>query len=159
MSETLKDPRIADGMRAQMALRQKLLDGGANLAADLLNILDFQAAVVIAGRPHTDEADIALGNGRATVISNLQLAGAHNLANKLIQTWLKKALEKGEEEGQQFTLPADPSYRDFDHVIELAYDPRPATYTRLCINDFRRSMLAHGAQWVRFRIPAHTINT
>jgi 2-keto-4-pentenoate hydratase len=29
MSETLKDPRIADGMRAQMALRQKLLDDGA----------------------------------------------------------------------------------------------------------------------------------
>jgi 2-keto-4-pentenoate hydratase len=29
MSGTLKDPRIADGMRAQMALRQKLLDGGA----------------------------------------------------------------------------------------------------------------------------------
>ena len=29
MSETLKDPRIADGMRAQMELRQKLLDGGA----------------------------------------------------------------------------------------------------------------------------------
>ena len=29
MSQTLKDPRIADGMRAQMALRQKLLDGGA----------------------------------------------------------------------------------------------------------------------------------
>jgi 2-keto-4-pentenoate hydratase len=29
MSETLKDPRIAEGMRAQMALRQKLFDGGA----------------------------------------------------------------------------------------------------------------------------------
>ena len=29
MSETLKDPRIAEGMRAQMALRQTLLDGGA----------------------------------------------------------------------------------------------------------------------------------
>ena len=29
MSETLNDPRIANGMRAQMALRQKLLDGGA----------------------------------------------------------------------------------------------------------------------------------
>ena len=29
MSETLSDPRIANGMRAQMALRQKLLDGGA----------------------------------------------------------------------------------------------------------------------------------
>src|SRR6185369_8612900 len=27
--ETLRDPRIAEGMRAQMALRQKLLDGGA----------------------------------------------------------------------------------------------------------------------------------
>ena len=29
MSETLQDPRIANGMRAQMELRQKLLDGGA----------------------------------------------------------------------------------------------------------------------------------
>jgi len=29
MSETLKDPRIAEGMRAQMQLRRKLLDGGA----------------------------------------------------------------------------------------------------------------------------------
>jgi 2-keto-4-pentenoate hydratase len=29
MSETLNDPRIANGMRAQMALRQKLLDQGA----------------------------------------------------------------------------------------------------------------------------------
>ena len=29
MSETLSDPRIANGMRAQMELRQKLLDGGA----------------------------------------------------------------------------------------------------------------------------------
>jgi 2-keto-4-pentenoate hydratase len=29
MSETLKDPRIAEGMRAQMELRRKLLDAGA----------------------------------------------------------------------------------------------------------------------------------
>jgi type III restriction enzyme len=39
----------------------------------------------------------------------------------LIQTWLKRALEAGEQEGQRFTLPAEPSYRDFDHVIEVAY--------------------------------------
>ena len=39
----------------------------------------------------------------------------------LIQTWLKKALESGEQEGQRFTLPAEPSYRDFDHIIEVAY--------------------------------------
>ena len=38
-----------------------------------------------------------------------------------IQTWLKKALEIGEQEGQQFTLSAEPSYRDFDHIIEVAY--------------------------------------
>lgn len=38
-----------------------------------------------------------------------------------IRTWLKKALESGEQEGQQFTLPVAPSYRDFDHVIEMAY--------------------------------------
>lgn len=38
-----------------------------------------------------------------------------------IQTYLKKALDRGEEEGQVFTLPANPSYRDFDQVIELAF--------------------------------------
>ncbi len=43
------------------------------------------------------------------------------LDRALIQTWLKEALRGGEEEGQQFTLSAEPSYRDFDHVIELAY--------------------------------------
>lgn len=39
----------------------------------------------------------------------------------VIKTWLKTALEVGEQEGQEFTLPSDPSYRDFDHVIEVAY--------------------------------------
>ncbi len=39
----------------------------------------------------------------------------------LIKTWLKTALQTGEQEGQEFTLPAEPSYRDFDHVIEVAY--------------------------------------
>ena len=39
----------------------------------------------------------------------------------VIQTWLKKALEEGEQEGQTFTLPVEPSYRDFDHIIEVAY--------------------------------------
>ena len=34
---------------------------------------------------------------------------------------LKKALDQKEEEGQQFSLPSNPSYRDFDHVIEVAY--------------------------------------
>ncbi len=39
----------------------------------------------------------------------------------LIKTWLKTALQLGEEEGQEFTLAAEPSYRDFDHVIEVAF--------------------------------------
>jgi type III restriction enzyme len=39
----------------------------------------------------------------------------------LIKTWLKTALQMGEQEGQEFTLPAEPSYRDFDHIIEMAY--------------------------------------
>lgn len=38
-----------------------------------------------------------------------------------IHTFLKKALEKSELEGQSFDVPANPSYRDFDHVIEVAY--------------------------------------
>src|SRR5262249_18510027 len=39
----------------------------------------------------------------------------------IIKTWLKTALQAGEKEGQEFTLPAEPSYRDFDQVIEVAY--------------------------------------
>jgi type III restriction enzyme len=39
----------------------------------------------------------------------------------LIKTWLKTALQAGEQEGQEFTLPSNPSYRDFDHVIEVAF--------------------------------------
>ncbi len=38
-----------------------------------------------------------------------------------IRTFLKKALEKDEQEGQSFDIPANPSYQDFDHVIEVAY--------------------------------------
>jgi len=38
-----------------------------------------------------------------------------------IHTFLKKALERSEQEGQSFDIPAHPSYRDFDHVIEVAY--------------------------------------
>ena len=38
-----------------------------------------------------------------------------------IHTFLRKALEQTEQEGQTFDLPANPSYRDFDHVIEGAY--------------------------------------
>jgi type III restriction enzyme len=39
----------------------------------------------------------------------------------LIKTWLKTALQMDEREGQEFTLPAEPTYRDFDHIIEMAY--------------------------------------
>ena len=38
-----------------------------------------------------------------------------------IQTFLKRALAAGEEQGQTFSLPANPTYRDFTHVIEVAY--------------------------------------
>ncbi len=38
-----------------------------------------------------------------------------------IHTFLKKALEQSEQEGQTFDIPANPSYRDFDHVIEVAF--------------------------------------
>jgi SOS-response transcriptional repressor LexA len=38
-----------------------------------------------------------------------------------IHTFLKKALDQGEHEGQTFSLPSNPSYRDFDHVVEVAY--------------------------------------
>jgi type III restriction enzyme len=38
-----------------------------------------------------------------------------------ISTFLKKALAKVEEDGQTFSVPANPSYRDFDHVLEFAF--------------------------------------
>lgn len=43
------------------------------------------------------------------------------IAETEIQTFLKRALESGEQEGQRFSLPANPSYRDFVQVIDLAY--------------------------------------
>jgi type III restriction enzyme len=50
-----------------------------------------------------------------------RLPWQEHLDSTLIQTWLKKALEPAEQEGQTFTLSAEPSYRDFDHVLEQAY--------------------------------------
>lgn len=38
-----------------------------------------------------------------------------------IQTYLKLALAQSESDGQTFTLPSEPSYRDFDHIVEAAY--------------------------------------
>jgi hypothetical protein len=43
------------------------------------------------------------------------------IAENEIRTFLKKALDKGEHEGQTFVLPSNPSYRDFDQVLELAF--------------------------------------
>ena len=66
-----------------------------------------------------------------------RLPWQEHLDATLIQTWLKKALEKAEEEGQTFTLSAEPSYRDFDHVVEQAYaipDP-PGAEGRLPAQD------------------------
>ncbi|WP_426745957.1 S24 family peptidase [Myxococcus faecalis] len=50
-----------------------------------------------------------------------RLPWEEEIDSTIIQTWLKKALEHVEEEGQRFTLSAEPSYRDFDHIVELAY--------------------------------------
>jgi type III restriction enzyme len=50
-----------------------------------------------------------------------QLPWLAEIDRTLIKTWLKTALQAGEREGQEFTLPSDPSYRDFDHVIEVAF--------------------------------------
>jgi type III restriction enzyme len=62
------------------------------------------------------ELDVAKLPGLAPRLPWLQ-----EIDRTLIKTWLKTALQTGEEEGQEFTLPSDPSYRDFDHVIEIAY--------------------------------------
>jgi hypothetical protein len=44
-----------------------------------------------------------------------------DLAEKDIKTFLQKALAEGREDGQSFTLPETYTYRDFDHVAEVAY--------------------------------------
>lgn len=38
-----------------------------------------------------------------------------------IQTWLREAMKGGETEGQSFELPVEPSYRDFDHLLDGVY--------------------------------------
>lgn len=43
------------------------------------------------------------------------------LGESEVQTYLIEALRDEEEEGQSFTLPSEPSYRDFAHVIDHAY--------------------------------------
>lgn len=74
----------------------------------------------------------------------------------VIKTWLKTALQAGEQEGQEFTLPSDPSYRDFDHVIEVAYavpllrDMRLAFTHKNAVKDVVREFLERKT----FQIPA-----
>lgn len=50
-----------------------------------------------------------------------RLPWAESLSRSEIQTYLHRALAHTEEQGQSFELDGAPSYRDFDHVIELAY--------------------------------------
>lgn len=50
-----------------------------------------------------------------------RLAWLEEIPQTEIQTFLKRALAAAEEQGQSFSLPSNPSYRDFAHVIEVAY--------------------------------------
>lgn len=50
-----------------------------------------------------------------------KLAWLEEIGDTEIHTYLKEALVGGEEDGQTFTLPAEPSYRDFDHILEAAF--------------------------------------
>ncbi|HEY3353162.1 MAG TPA: hypothetical protein VGQ83_07950 [Polyangia bacterium] len=50
-----------------------------------------------------------------------KLAWLEEIADTEIQTYLKAALAANEQEGQHFILPEVPGYRDFDHVMEVAY--------------------------------------
>jgi type III restriction enzyme len=50
-----------------------------------------------------------------------RLSWKEEIADTEIQTFLKAALQKGEQAGQTFILPSTPSYKDFDHVVEQAY--------------------------------------
>ncbi len=49
-----------------------------------------------------------------------RLAWMEEIADTEIKTYLKEALALAETEGQSFVVPEMPSYRDFDHVIEVA---------------------------------------
>ncbi len=49
-----------------------------------------------------------------------RLAWKEEIADTEIRTFLKEALATNETEGQSFVVPERPSYRDFDHVIEIA---------------------------------------
>lgn len=61
-----------------------------------------------------------------------------DLSDVQIETWLKKALAAAEEEGQTFTIPAEPSFKDFDQIIERAY-ARPLLRERLRLGDQHRT--------------------
>lgn len=50
-----------------------------------------------------------------------KIAWLEEIADTEIQTFLKQALAGWEEDGQTFTIPETPSYRDFDHIVELAF--------------------------------------
>jgi len=49
-----------------------------------------------------------------------RLAWLEEIADTEIHTYLKEALAQTETDGQLFVIPEVPSYRDFDHVIEVA---------------------------------------
>jgi hypothetical protein len=49
-----------------------------------------------------------------------RLAWMEDIADTEIHTYLKEALAAAETDGQVFVIPEVPSYRDFDHIIEVA---------------------------------------
>jgi type III restriction enzyme len=49
-----------------------------------------------------------------------RLAWMEEIADTEIKTYLKEALALAETDGQSFVVPETPSYRDFDHIIEVA---------------------------------------
>jgi type III restriction enzyme len=49
-----------------------------------------------------------------------RLAWLEEIADTEIRTYLKEALGQTEKDGLEFVIPEVPSYRDFDHVIEMA---------------------------------------
>jgi type III restriction enzyme len=50
-----------------------------------------------------------------------RIAWLEEIADSEIHTFLKQALAGSEEAGQTFTIPELPSYRDFDHILEMAF--------------------------------------
>ncbi|MFY9342106.1 MAG: S24 family peptidase [Planctomycetota bacterium] len=99
--------------RDYVAIQQKP-DAQARVAADV-RLARFEGLIQI---PHDWRQNFDAARVAPLVP---KMAWLEEISETEIRTFLKRALEHDEEQGQVFDMPANPSYRDFDHVLEVAY--------------------------------------